>query len=125
MELHHSLTARLTNSLKARPRPRPARVATQSQIPIRTDSEKLLLLCFDQGVANPNPMSPKLHCFATKTGVRDSLALGLEADRHEEIVVSKFERKKLAKVRTTFQKEKYFEKLANYVPRNSTQSPIT
>jgi hypothetical protein len=52
-------------------------------------------------------------------------ALGLEADRHEEIVVSKFERKKLAKVRTIFQKEKYFEKLAHHVPSNSMQSPIT
>ena len=27
-------------------------------------------------------MSAKLHRFATKTGVRDSFALGLEADRH-------------------------------------------
>ena len=70
-------------------------------------------------------MSAKLHSFAAKTGVRNSFALGLEADRHEEIVVSKFERKKLAKVRTTFQKEKYFENLAHYVPSNSTQSPIT
>ena len=66
-----------------------------------------------QGVANPSPMSAKLHCFATITGVRDLFALCLEADRHEEIVVSKFERKKLAKVRTTFQKEKYFEKLVH------------
>ena len=78
-----------------------------------------------QGVANPNTISAKLHRFATKTGVRDSFAQGLEADCHEEIVVSKFERKKLAKVRTTFQKEKYFEKLAHYVPSNSMQSPIT
>ena len=70
-------------------------------------------------------MSAKLHRFATKTGVRDSFALGLEADRHEEIVVSKFERKKLAKVRTTFQKEKYFEKIVNFVLSNSTQSPVT
>ena len=78
-----------------------------------------------QGVANPNTISAKLHRFATKTGVRDSFALGLEADRHEEIVVSKFERKKLAKVKPTYKKEKYFEKLAHYVPSNSTQSPIT
>ena len=70
-------------------------------------------------------MSAKLHRFATKTGVRDSFALGLEADRHEEIVVSKFERKKLAKVRTIFQKEEYFEKLAHYVSSNSMQNPIT
>ena len=81
--------------------------------------------CGDQGSPNPNPMSAKLHRFATKTGVRDSFALGLEADRHEEIVVSKFERKKLAKVKPTYKKEKYFEKLAHYVPSNSTQSPIT
>jgi hypothetical protein len=54
-----------------------------------------------QGVANPNPMSAKLHRFATNKDVRDSFALGLEADRHEESVVSKLERKKLAKVRTT------------------------
>ena len=60
-----------------------------------------------------------------KTGVRDLFAQGLEADCHEEIVVSKFERKKLAKIRTTFQKEIYFEKLAHYVPSNSTQSQIT
>ena len=79
----------------------------------------------NQGSPNPNPMSAKLHRFATKTGVRDSFALGLEADRHEEIVVSKFERKKLAKVKPTYKKEKYFEKLAHYVPSNSTQSPIT
>ena len=46
----------------------------------------------------------------------------MEADRHEEIVVSKFERKKLAKVRTIFQKEKYFEKLAHYVPNNAMPS---
>ena len=76
-------------------------------------------------MANPNTISAKLHRFATKTGVRDSFAQGLEADRHEEIVVSKFERKKLAKVRTTIQKEKYFENLALYVPSNSAQSPIT
>ena len=63
--------------------------------------------------------------FATKRGVRDLFAQGLEADPHEEIVVSKFERKKLAKVRTTIQKEKYFENLALYVPSNSAQSPIT
>jgi len=79
----------------------------------------------EQGSPNPNPMSAKLHRFATKSGVRDSFALGLEADRHEEIVVSKFERKKLAKVKPTYKKEKYFEKLAHYVPSNSTQSPIT
>ena len=79
----------------------------------------------DQGVANPNTISAKLHRFATKTGVRDSFAQGLEADPHEEIVVSKFERKKLAKVRTTIQKEKYFENLVLYVPSNSAQSPIT
>ena len=76
-------------------------------------------------MANPNPMSAKLHRFAAKTGVGDSFDLGLEADRHEEIVVSKFERKKLAKVRTTIQKEKYFENLVLYVPSNSAQSPIT
>jgi len=52
-----------------------------------------------QGVANPNTISAKLHRFATKTGVRDSFAQGLEADCHEEVVVSKFERKNLAKVR--------------------------
>ena len=52
-----------------------------------------------RAMANPNTISAKLHRFATKTGVRDSFALGLEADRHEEIVVSKFERKNLAKVR--------------------------
>ena len=46
-----------------------------------------------------NPVSAKLHRFATKTGVRDSFAQGLEADCHEEVVVSKFERKNLAKVR--------------------------
>jgi len=84
-----------------------------------------LLDHLNQGSPNPNPMSAKLHRFATKTGVRDSFALGLEADRHEEIVVSKFERKKLAKVKPTYKKEKYFEKLAHYVPSNSTQSPIT
>ena len=43
-----------------------------------------------QGVANPNTISAKLHRFATKTGVHDSFAQGLEANRHEEIVVSKF-----------------------------------
>ena len=52
----------------------------------------------DQGRPNPNPMSAKLHRFATKIAVRDSFALGLE----------QFESKKLAKVRTTLQKEKYF-----------------
>ena len=79
----------------------------------------------NQGVANPNTISAKLHRFATKTGVRDLFSQGLEADRHEEIVVSKFERKTLAKVRTTIQKGKYFENLALYVPSNSAQSPIT
>ena len=54
---------------------------------------------YNQGSPNPNPMSAKLHRFATKTGVRDSFAQGLEADCHEEVVVSKFERKNLAKVR--------------------------
>ena len=67
-------------------------------------------------------MSAKLHRFATKTAVRDSFAQGLEADRHEEIVVSKFERKKLAR---TFQKEKYFEKIVHFVLSKLTQSPIT
>ena len=47
------------------------------------------------------------------------------ADPHHEILVSKFERKKLAKVRTKCQKEKYFEKIVYFVISNSTQSPIT
>ena len=49
---------------------------------------------------------------------------GSVADRHQEIVVSKFEREKLAKFRTTFQKENYFEKLAHHVPSNSKQRKI-
>ena len=46
-----------------------------------------------------------------QSGVRDLFALGLEADRHEEIVVSKFERKKLAKVRTTYLKKNILKKM--------------
>ena len=69
----------------------------------------------DQGRPNPNPMSAKLHRFATKIAVRDSFALGLE----------QFESKKLAKVRTTLQKEKYFKNIVHFVLSNSTQSPIT
>ena len=68
-----------------------------------------------QGRPNPNPMSAKLHRFATKIAVRDSFALGLE----------QFESKKLAKVRTTLQKEKYFKNIVHFVLCNSTQSPIT
>jgi hypothetical protein len=60
-------------------------------------------------------MSPKLHRFAIKIAVHDSFALGLE----------QFESKKLAKVRTTFQKEKYLKKIVHFVLSNSTQSPIT
>ena len=68
-----------------------------------------------QGRPNPNPMSAKLHRFATKIAVRDSFALGLE----------QFESKKLAKVRTTLQKEKYFKNIVHFVLCNSMQSPIT
>jgi hypothetical protein len=57
-----------------------------------------------QGRPNPNPMSPKLHCFATKISVRDLFALGLEQS----------ESKKLAKVRTTLQKEKYFKNIVHF-----------
>ena len=53
-----------------------------------------------QARPSPNPMSPKLHRFATKITVCDLFALGLE----------QLESKKLAKVRTTFQKNKYFFK---------------
>ena len=49
-------------------------------------------------------MSAKLHRFATKIAVRDLFALGLEQ-------IEKIESKKLAKIRTTFQKEKDFKKL--------------
>ena len=52
-----------------------------------------------QGSPNPNPMSAKLNCFATKIAVRDSFALGLEQ-------IEQIESKKLTKVITTFQKEK-------------------
>ena len=62
-----------------------------------------------------NPMSAKLHHFATKIAVCDSFALGLE----------QFESKKLAKVRTTLQKEKYFKNIVHVVLCNSTQSQIT
>ena len=72
----------------------------------------------NQGSPNPNPMSAKLHRFATKIAVCDSFALGLEQ-------IKQIESKKLAKVRTTFQKEKYFEKIVHFVLSNSTQSPIT
>ena len=60
-------------------------------------------------------MSTKLHFFAKKIALRDSFGIGLE----------EFESKKLAKVRTTFQKEKYFKKIVHVVSINSTQSPIT
>jgi hypothetical protein len=63
-------------------------------------------MSLDQGSPNPNPMSAKLHRFATKIAVRDSS-------------------KKLSKVRPTFQKEKHFEKIVHFVISNSTQSPIT
>ena len=56
------------------------------------------ILEFSSNQARPNPMSTKLHRFATKNPVCDLFALGLE----------QFESKKLAKVRTTLQKEKYF-----------------
>ena len=69
----------------------------------------------EQGRPNPNPMSAKLHRFATKIAVGDSFALGLE----------QYGSKKLAKVRPTFQKEKYFEKNVHFVFSNSKQSPIT
>ena len=46
----------------------------------------------EQARPNPNPMSPKVHHFATKITVRDLFALGLE----------QFESKKVAKVRTFF-----------------------
>ena len=46
-------------------------------------------------------MSAKLHCFATKIAVHGFIALGLE----------QLESKKLAKVKTTFQKVNYFQKL--------------
>ena len=69
----------------------------------------------DQGRPNLNLMSAKLHRFATKIAVRDSFALGLE----------QFESKKLAKVRTTLQKEKYLKNIVHFVLSNSTQSPIT
>jgi len=38
------------------------------------------------------------------------------------IIVSKLKSKKPPKVRTSFQKEKYFEKLAHYVPNNAMPS---
>ena len=38
------------------------------------------------------------------------------------IIVSKLKSKKPPKVRTTFQKQKYFEKLAHYVPNNAMPS---
>ena len=38
------------------------------------------------------------------------------------IIVSKLKSKKTPKVRTSFQKEKYFEKLAHYVPNNAMPS---
>ena len=56
-------------------------------------------------------MLAKLHRFATKIAACDSFALALEQIIHQEIEDSKFESKKMAKVRTTFQKEKYFEKI--------------
>jgi hypothetical protein len=40
------------------------------------------------------------------------------------IVVSKLKSKKPPKVRTTFEKVKYFEKLVQYVPRNAMPSHI-
>ena len=79
------------------------------------DSQALVLGSLVQGRPNPNPMSAKLHCFATKIAVRDSFALGLE----------QFDSKKLAKVRTALQKEKYFKNIVHFVICNSTQSPIT
>ena len=50
-----------------------------------------------------------------KIAVRYSFTLDLE----------QFESKTLAKVRTKFQKEKYFEKIVHFVLSNSTQSQIT
>ena len=73
------------------------------------------MLVTDKGRPNPNPMSAKLHRFATKIAGNDLFALGLE----------QFKSKKLAKVRTTFQKEKYIEKNVRFVLCNSTQSSIT
>ena len=52
----------------------------------------------------PEPDVGETTSFATKIAVRDSFALGLEQ-------IEQIESKKMAKVRTTFQKEKYFEKL--------------
>ena len=49
-------------------------------------------------------MSAKLHRFATKIAVRDLFALGLEQ-------IEQIDSEQLAKVRPTFQKEKYFEKM--------------
>ena len=39
---------------------------------------RALSIVSEQGRPNPNPMSAKLHCFATKIAIRDSFALGLE-----------------------------------------------
>ena len=60
-----------------------------------------------QARPNPNPMLPKLHRFATKIAVCDLFPLGLGPEQ--------FESKKLAKVRTTFQKTNIFLKNVHFV----------
>ena len=69
----------------------------------------------EQGRPNPNPMSANYIVSLQKIAVHDSFTLGL----------AQIGSKKLAKVRTTFQKKKYFGKVVHFVLSNSAQSPIT
>ena len=73
------------------------------------------ILEFSSNQARPNPMSTKLHRFATKNPVCDLFALGLE----------QFESTKTGQGQNNISKRKYFKKIVHFVLSNLTQSLIT